>query len=160
MTLATFVNTLSQHSKKALLFEIAPQHYAGSHCHLTEIKTVQIQSVDCGGQSHQWTETHFQLWENPKEIGVKGYMTIQKVLDIVSKVDAIQPLNTSSELKIEYGNTSFPKAQLCIRSIVVAEQQLIVQLSNEQTKCKAPELCGVTETKSNSQTCTPESGCC
>lgn len=160
MTLETFVNILTENPNKSLLFEVAPQVYAGSHCHLTEIKTAKISSVDCGGQKHEWIETVFQLWENPKEIGKAAYLKTDKILEIVSKVNAVKALHAETSLKIEYGNALFPKAQLDIRHVVASDQQLIVQLHSEQTKCKAPDICGVSEPTSNSQTCTPESGCC
>lgn len=160
MTLETFVNILTANPNKSLLFEVAPQVYAGSHCHLTEIKTAKISSVDCGGQKHEWIETVFQLWENPKEIGKAAYLKTDKILEIVSKVNAVSALHAETSLKIEYGNALFPKAQLDIRHVVASDQQLIVQLHSEQTKCKAPDICGVSEPTSNSQTCTPESGCC
>jgi hypothetical protein len=134
--------------------------YAGSHCHLTEIKTAKISSVDCGGQKHEWIETVFQLWENPKEIGKAAYLKTDKILEIVSKVNAVSALHAETSLKIEYGNALFPKAQLDIRHVVASDQQLIVQLHSEQTKCKAPDLCGVPEPSSNSQICAPGSGCC
>ena len=160
MTLETFVNILTENPNKSLLFEVAPQVYAGSHCHLTEIKTAKISSVDCGGQKHEWIETVFQLWENPKEIGKAAYLKTDKILEIVSKVNAVRALHVETTLKIEYGNALFPTAQLDIRNVVESDQQLIVQLHSEQTKCKAPDICGVSEPTSNSQTCTPESGCC
>jgi hypothetical protein len=160
MTLETFVNILAENPNKFLLFEVAPQVYAGSHYHLTEIKTAKISSVDCGGQEHQWVETVFQLWENPKEIGKTASLKTDKVLEIVSKVNAVKALQAETELKIEYGNALFPTAQLNIRRVVASDQQLIVQLHSEQTKCKAPDLCGVPEPTSNSQTCAPGSGCC
>ena len=160
MTLETFVNILAENPNKSLLFEVAPHVYAGSHYHLTEIKTAKISSVDCGGQEHQWVETVFQLWENPKEIGKTAYLKTDKILEIVSKVNAVKALQVETELKIEYGNALSPTAQLNIRNVVESDQQLIVQLHSEQTKCKAPDLCGVPEPSSNSQTCAPGSGCC
>ena len=160
MTLETFVNILTANPNKSLLFEVAPQVYAGSHYHLTEIKTAKISSVDCGGQKHEWIETVFQLWENPKEIGKAAYLKTDKILEIVSKVNAVSALHAETSLKIEYGNALFPTAQLDIQRVVASDQQLIVQLHSEQTKCKAPDICGVSEPTSNSQTCTPESGCC
>jgi hypothetical protein len=160
MTLEAFVNLLATNPNKSLLFEVAPQVYAGSHYHLTEIKTAKISSVDCGGQKHEWIETIFQLWENPKEIGKTAYLKTDKILDIVSKVNAVKALHAKTVLKIEYGNALFPTAQLNIRNVVASDQQLLVQLHSEQTKCKAPYLCGVPEPSSNSQTCAPGSGCC
>ena len=87
MTLETFVNILAENPNKSLLFEVAPHVYAGSHYHLTEIKTAKISSVDCGGQEHQWVETVFQLWENPKEIGTTIRLNlVDKSLSIPEKL--------------------------------------------------------------------------
>ena len=159
MNLETFITILNNNQNKALLFEYAPQVYAGTNYHITELKTAHINSVDCGGKTHNWTETIMQLWENPNEIGKTTYIDTTKALQIISKVHQIQPLELETDLKVEYGNTIFHTANLNIENIVISEKQIIVQLHSEETLCKAPELCGVPEIQSN-ECCTPSSGCC
>jgi len=161
MNLETLITTLVNNPNKALLFEYAPNVYAGTNYHLTEIKTATISSVDCGGVSHEWSETLFQLWENPLEIEKKSYMTTTKILEIISKVNSIKPLLVDTEVKIEYGNAIFHTSNLNIKNIIIGELQVIIQLHIEKTKCKAPELCGVPESDSvGSQTCSPGGDCC
>jgi hypothetical protein len=138
MTLETFVNILTENPNKSLLFEVAPQVYAGSHCHLTEIKTAKISSVDCGGQKHEWIETVFQLWENPKEIGKAAYLKTDKILEIVSKVNAVSALHAETSLKIEYGNALFPKAQLDIRHVVASEPTTNRTIAQRTNKMQSP----------------------
>lgn len=159
MNLEKFITFLNNNQNKELLFEYAPQIYAGTNYHITELKTINIKSVDCGGKSHNWTETVMQLWENPNEIGKAIYLDTTKALQIIGKVHQIQPLELETELKIEYGNTVFHTANLSIENIIESENQLIIQLHTEKTLCKAPELCGVPEPNS-SDCCSPSSGCC
>jgi hypothetical protein len=159
MKLEKFITILNNNPDKALLFEYAPQVYAGTNYHITELKTIDIKSVDCGGKSHAWTETIMQLWENPKEIGKTNYLDTSKALQILNKVHGIQPLELDTEIKVEYGNAIFHTANLTIENTIESEKQLIVQLHSENTLCKAPELCGVPEPK-EAECCTPSSGCC
>ncbi len=161
MNLEALISTLINNPNKALLFEYAPNQFAGTNYHLTEIKSAAITSVDCGGVSHDWNETIFQLWENPKEIGKTTYMTTSKIFDIISKVNSIKPLLMDTEVKVEYGNSIFHTANLSIQNITINENRIIIQLHTEKTLCKAPELCGVPEpSSSENQSCAPGSGCC
>lgn len=158
MNLETFITFLNNNQNKELLFEYAPQVFAGTNYHITEIKTLKINSVDCGGKKHNWTETVMQLWENPKELGKINYIDTTKALQILSKVHQVQPLELETELKVEYGNTVFHTSNLNIENVIETDKQLIVKLHTEKTLCKAPELCGIPEP--NSSECTPGGGCC
>ena len=71
---------LEQHQDKALLFEYAPNQLVGANYHITEVKHITIDSVDCGSQTDFWKETIIQLWESPKEIGKTEYMSVYKAL--------------------------------------------------------------------------------
>ncbi len=157
MTTGEFIEKLKANSNKALLFEYKEEQYAGANYHLTEIKKVKFDTVDCGGNPNEWDETHIQIWENPKEIGKNKYMTTDKILSIFQKVDSIKLLDYDTELKVEYGNKNFHTAVMKIKNIVEKDNQLIVQLFEEQTLCKAPSE--LSENKEKSTCCSPTSGC-
>ena len=157
-TLKEFLDVLSANTDKELLFEYAPGLLVGANYHITEVKNVHIDSVDCGGQADSWDETIIQLWESPDEIGKKDYMTVVKALQILQVVSKVKAFKMNSKIKIEYSNSQFHTANLDIKNVTVKEGQLILNLHVLSTDCKAKDLCGIPAEPQNS--CAPGSGCC
>jgi hypothetical protein len=157
-----FLNSLQNNLEKELIFEYAPTKWVGANYHITEIKNIRIDSVDCGGRSDSWQETVVQLWESPKEIGKRDYLKVQKSLEIFNRVNDIKPLLLNTTIKFEYGNDTFHTAQLEASDIEIQEHKLIVKLHTYQTDCKAKELCvPITKVaKEVSSCCDPATGCC
>lgn len=159
-----FFSLLKQHSDKALLFEYAPNMLVGANYHITEVKHITVDAVDCGANADSWKETIVQLYESPQELGKTEYMTVYKALAILEKVGRMKPYQMDAELKIEYSNTHFHTAQLFIQGAVIEERQLRLKLAVAKTDCKAKDTCGipVTETAipASSTNCAPGSGCC
>lgn len=153
---------LNEHKNKALLFEYTSGKYVAPNYHITEVKNVTIDSVDCGAGVDFWKETIIQLWESPKEKDKLEYMTAYKALGILNKVDSIKPMEKEVEVKFEYSNNRFHTAQLFVNGYDVSGNQLIIRLAVEKTDCKAKEECGVPVMASaqSEGSCSPESGCC
>lgn len=164
MNTQTFLNTLTEHPNKNLLFEYAPTKFVGANYHITEVKHLNIESIDCGARTDHWKETIIQLWESPKELGKRDFMKVGKAMEIFDRVGAKKPFNSSATLKVEYGNSNFHTTQQFIESIVVDRDDLIVKLTLDETKCKANDLCGVDgkqkEDLEASTCCAPAAGCC
>jgi len=164
MELRDFIDALSAHTEKELLFEYAPSLLVGANYHITEVKATHVHSVDCGGQEDSWDETVIQLWESPEELGKKDYMKSCKALEILQKVSKVKAFKLNSLVKLEYSNANFHTANLDVKNIVVNDNQLIFKLHVISTDCKAKELCGVPDPiemiGSNGASCTPGSGCC
>ena len=74
------LSVLEKNQGKALLFEYAPNLLVGANYHITEVKHMKIDSVDCGGRTDGWSETIIQLWESPKELGKRDFMKVDKAL--------------------------------------------------------------------------------
>ncbi len=132
-----FLNKLKSNSTKELIFEYASNLLVGANYHITEVKNVTINSVDCGGKENNWEETIVQLWESPKEIGKRTYMKSNKAIEIFDRVNSIKPLLLDTEIKIEYGNKSFHTANLVVHSIEEFSDNIIVKLHTDKTQCKA-----------------------
>ena len=162
MNTKTFLDTLINHQEKNLLFEYAPNKIVGANYHITEVKHLTIDSVDCGAGTDNWKETIVQLWESPKEIGKRDFMKVGKALQIFDRVGTMKPYNFEAKLKIEYGNATFHATQQFVENIVVEGENLIVKLTLDQVKCKANDKCGLPEKKLDvvEACCTPTSGCC
>ncbi|MEX0315656.1 MAG: DUF6428 family protein [Allomuricauda sp.] len=165
MNTSEFLSLLKQHQDKSLLFEYSPNKFVGANYHITEVKNITIDSIDCGTQTDFWKETIVQLWESPKEIGKTEYMSVYKALAILNKVDRIKPMAQNAEVKFEYSNADFHTAQLFVDDYTLDADSLIFKLSVEKTDCKAKETCGVVEKEDGamaeaSSGCDPSSGCC
>lgn len=153
-----FFNVLDQHKDKSLLFEYAPNLLVGANYHITEVKHITVDSVDCGAQASSWKETIIQLWENPSELGKTEFMSAFKAIAILKKVGTMKSYIASSEIKFEYSNSNFHTAQLFVNDFEIMNNNLIIKLAIEKTDCKAKELCGVTDTlKVSSESIEP---CC
>ncbi|MCK8480221.1 DUF6428 family protein [Psychroserpens algicola] len=160
---------LEQHKDKSLLFEYAPNAFVGANYHITEVKHIAVDSVDCGAQTDTWNETIIQLWESPLETNKIKHMSVLKALGILKKVGEIKPYDLTAEVKFEYSNSAFHTAQLFVNDFTLDNTKLILNLGIQKTNCKAKELCGIPETvintletvKTNVETCcSPKSGCC
>lgn len=158
-----FLELLKDHQNKPLLFEYRPGALVGANYHITEVKNIRVESVDCGAGTDFWEETVIQLWESPKEIGKTDYMSSYKAMGILNKVHRMRPMSLEAELKFEYSNASFHTAQMFVSNIFTSDKQILVQLSVEKTDCKAKETCGVEAAPSSKKAeacCEPGGGCC
>ncbi|NAY92614.1 hypothetical protein GTQ34_11860 [Muricauda sp. JGD-17] len=162
MKTAELLSVLKQHQEKNLLFEYAEGKLVGANYHITEVKNITVDSVDCGAGTDFWKETVVQLWESPKEKDKTEYMSVHKALSILDRVDAIKPMVSDAEIKFEYSNANFHTAQLFVDDFSMDQNNLTIKLAIEKTDCKAKETCDVTpkQEKEASACCSPESGCC
>ena len=163
MKTTDFFELLNTHKNKELLFEYRPGHFVGANYHITEVKNIIVDAVDCGARTDFWKETVIQLWESPKEKDKTEFMTAFKALGILNKVDRIKPMEKSAEVKFEYSNNHFHTAQLFVDDYVYNEQKIILKLAIEKTDCKAKEECGVVVEPAINEangSCAPGSGCC
>lgn len=157
-----FLSLLKDNPNKNLLFEYKPGALVGANYHITEVKNVTVDAVDCGAGTDFWKETIIQLWESPEEIGKRDYMSADKALSILNRVDKIKPMEKDVEVKFEYSNANFHTAQLFINAHQIAGDNLVFHLGVEQTDCKAKETCGVPAEaiSQEASSCAPGSGCC
>ena len=158
-------NVLEQNQDKSLLFEYAPNLLVGANYHITEVKHITVESVDCGANTDSWNETIIQLWESPSELGKRDYMTVYKALGILKKVGKMKPYDLAAEVKFEYSNATFHTAQLFVNDFEIRNNNLIFKLAVEKTDCKAKETCGVSIEKepvlaNDEPCCSPEGNCC
>lgn len=131
-----FIQLLQANPEKELIFEYRSGQTVGANYHITEVKNVTVDSVDCGGGTGYWKETVIQLLENPSEINKTRYMTASKALSILNRVNNIKPMDPLSPVKFEYGNRAFHTAQLPVGSYSTQGDQLILRLQEESASCK------------------------
>lgn len=163
MQTSELLELLNSHKNKELLFEYQPGHFVSANYHITEVKNITVDSVDCGAGTDFWKETVIQLWESPKEKDKTEYMTAYKALGILNKVDRIKPMQKDTEVKFEYSNAHFHTAQLFVNDYVYNGEKIILKLAARKTDCKAKDVCGVAEEvveAATANSCAPGSGCC
>ncbi len=157
-------NVLRQHEDKSLLFEYKPYAFVGANYHITEVKHIAVDSVDCGAGTDAWKETIIQLWESPSELGKRDFMKTSKALSILDRVATMKPYTMDAEVKFEYSNATFHTAQLFVNDFEIRDDNLIVKLDVEKTDCKAKSTCGVEEAATDVTTteacCSPADNCC
>lgn len=175
-----FIDTLTQNPDLSLEFEYAQGKFVRNDFHITEIKNVIFDTVDCGGIRNQWNETHVQLWENQTE-EPEHNVNSTKALKIFQVVENVRPTFQDTEIKFEYGNESFPTSILSVGEISQTDKSLIVKLYEIGTTCKAKDRATTEEEKAaaccpspqnkvkvslkslkpkNQNSCAPESNCC
>jgi len=161
MKTSELFDLLKQHREKPLLFEYAPNLLVGANYHITEVKHLKIDSVDCGAGTDAWNETIIQLWESPEEIGKTEFMIVSKALDILNRVGQMKAYDLDAEVKFEYSNANFHTAQLDVTGFSIKNENLLIRLEVNPTDCKAKETCVVAEpVMENANQCAPGGGCC
>lgn len=162
MKTSEFLEFIRAHQEKALKFEYRPNSFVGANYHITEVKNVVIDAVDCGAGVDSRKETVIQLWESPNEKDKTEFMTVYKALGILNKVSRMRAMIPESEIKFEYGNDHFHTAQLFVDDFELNQDSLVVKLAVEKTDCKAKEACGVAveSVATASSSCGPGSDCC
>ncbi|GAB3574077.1 hypothetical protein GCM10027578_36090 [Spirosoma luteolum] len=167
----SFTTMLSRFPDHELQFAYGANERVAPNYHITEIKQVVIQSVDCGGQRNAWTEIVLQLWE-PGGAATGRAMPVRKALSIVELVQQQLPLDPAAPVKIEFGNSRFDTRQLYPVDWLLTSDQLTVRLTPDQTQCKAQNRPGPDGTLAACcgpldaiepvavDACVPGSGCC
>jgi hypothetical protein len=153
MTTKEFLNVLTQYPDLPLLFEYKKGGFTRMDYHLTEVKNVSFDTVDCGGLQNSWEEVHVQIWEN--EMPEPNHrVDTTKALKIFNAVEKVRPTLGGVEVKFEYGNDDFHTSVLPVRAMKVFDNQIIVQLGIDATSCKAKDRATTPEEKANA-CCSP-----
>ena len=154
-----FLELLENHPQKELLFEYQIGQFVPKAYHITEVKNISIESVDCGGRPHSEKQTIVQLWHNGKEQG--EYMSANKAKKIFDIVDKIKPMDRATEIYFEYGNKHLNTSNYKIQRMIEENDKITFQLFVEPTACKPKlEVDNVGSFKNLPLACQPGSGCC
>lgn len=156
MKTSEFLGLIANNPNKALLFEYRQGEYVPAAYHITEVKNVHIESVDCGGRAHSSQQTIVQLWHNGKETGT--HMAAKTAKKIMDEVEAIKPMRKDTELFFEYGNAFLNTSNYRVERIIEEETQIKFQLFVEPVACKPILELNILGQSGN--VCGIDSGCC
>ncbi|CAM3447859.1 DUF6428 domain-containing protein [Deinococcus saxicola] len=158
---AALIDALRAPSQRPLEFWLSGQVLVSPGYHVTEIKAVSIEAMDCGGKAASWRETVIQLMDGSAEDAAGGFMTNRKFLAIYDRVTGKIPVRAEAEVRFEYGTAQAAAVQFHVTHLEVQPERLIVHLRQPGVQCKAGEACGLSvgETAA-AESCAPNSGCC
>lgn len=142
MNTQTFINTLVSNTNKDLSFILPDDTRLSGDLHITEIQNHVIDSVDCGGNAHQYHETVVQLWINETS-GDDAEWRTEKALKIFEIVGEKIDFNDEADLLIEFGDSTHPTIRYSVARMVETSKGLVIMLKVKPTVCKpkmnAPE---------------------
>ena len=130
-----FLQSLKDNSGSGLTFEYAPGKFISETYHITEVKNVSIDSVDCGGNPDSYKQTIVQLWVPSAEKPRKPW-TAEKALSILKKVDKMTTIQGDTEIFFEFGNDEIRTSNFSIENIELTDNRINVQLFVKPTVCK------------------------
>ncbi|MDR9419101.1 DUF6428 family protein [Gracilimonas sp.] len=135
MNTQTFINTLVSNTNKNLSFILPDDTRLSGDLHITEIQNHKVDSVDCGGNPHQYDETVVQLWINEASKDVAEWRT-EKALKIFEIVGKKIEYKYDAELYIEFGDSDHPTIRYSVGRIVKTSQDVTIMLKVKPTVCK------------------------
>lgn len=157
----TVIESLRAQPQRPLEFWLDGKLLIGPGYHVTEVKAVSIEAMDCGGKAATWRETVIQLMDGSADDAAGGFMSNRKFLAIYDRVTSRIPVRDEAEVRFEYGNTSVPAMQYHVTGMAAQPERIVVQLKTPGVQCKAGEACGLpSEASSADEGCAPGSGCC
>ncbi|QLG12166.1 hypothetical protein HLB42_16300 [Deinococcus sp. D7000] len=158
-TTAALLADLRTLPQRPLVFQLQGETLVPAGYHVTEIKAVSVEAMDCGGRAASWRETVIQLMDGNAQEAKAGFMTNRKFLAIYDRVTARIPVHAEAEVRFEYGNTAVPAMQYHVSHVETQAERVIVHLRTPGVQCKAGDSCGAPTTGADDG-CAPESGCC
>lgn len=161
-TTHTLLDALRSQPQLPLEFWLHGKVLVGPGYHVTEVKAVTIEAMDCGGRADAWRETVIQLKDGTAQEAQAGFLTTRKFLAIYDRVAKHVPVRGEAEVRFEYGNSTVPAMQYHVTHIEPQAGRVIVHLRTPSVQCKASDACGTPATAASDSGagCAPESGCC
>ena len=127
-TTDALIESLRAPSPRPLEFQLYGERLVGTGYHVTEVKAVTTESMDCGGKANAWRETVVQLMDGSAEEAGRGDMTTRKFLSIYDQVTQSIPVRGDAELRFEYGNATSPAMHYHVSHLEVQPERVIVHL--------------------------------
>ncbi len=137
MSHQSFTPQLTAAPDKPLRFTVDGKKLVPNDFHVTEIKKVSIDSLDCGGGASAWNELVIQLW-SPDGDDAPAPMTAGKFSSILAKADAL-PLLDGEHVRFEYAAVGKPSVQYRFDGVRADGNALEIELVAPYVACKLRE---------------------
>lgn len=162
-----FLEILRDHRDKTLLFEYEAGQFIDDAYHITEVKNVHIESMDCGGRPDEYYQTIIQLWWNGTEQKERA-MTAGKALKILEIVEQKRPMRYETPIFFEWGHGDLRTSNYVPNEVEITDDSVVLKLFVPPTVCKPKYELEIAGQNSDSVCCSPnelkvvgqKSGCC
>ena len=114
---------------------INPNQTVPKAYHITEVKNVHIESVDCGGRSAEEYQTIVQLWVSGTEQANKHMLT-DKALKIFDTVERIKPIRQNTPIFFEWGYNDLATSVYTVNEVVETDGSISIKMTVPPTVCK------------------------
>lgn len=140
MKTSSFLTALRANSSLPLVFRAGGEIVTPGY-HLTEVKRVAYETMDCGAMRHRWAESQFELWAPAaaQATAGRGHMPAEKFLKIIERVEAELPLESAATARIHASFAGQPAALYDVDAVNARDGSLWVELTPDRTRCKAAE---------------------
>lgn len=157
MKTSEFLDALRARPELPLAFSTAAGSVPAGF-HLTEIKRVAHETVDCGSMAHSWTENHFELWTPAEAEPGRTAMRAGKFLSIVDKVREVLALDEAVDARV-FGSVGGGPVQLhSIESVETGQNSITIHLEPVSAQCKARDRRNAAEGGDGAACCTMAAG--
>lgn len=143
MSDTAFLSQLGAFPSKPVRFTVNGQQLVPNDFHVTEIKKVSIESLDCGGGASAWQELVIQLW-SPVGDNTPEAMTAEKFTEIMAKADALSLLDRE-HIRFEYAAVGEPAIQYTLSELHAEDEALEINLIAPYVACKPLERSQMSE---------------
>lgn len=140
-------------------FQLENGTFVSEHFHVTEVGQITKNFIDCGGVIRSEKAVNFQLWNADD---YEHRLKPGKLLSIIKLSEEKLGIE-DAEIEVEYQSETIGKYDLDFNGKTFV-------LKNKTTACLAQDACGITTDKqkkslseltaNQSNSCTPNSGCC
>lgn len=132
MTLHDFLDALHDHPADAPLVFTTAEGSIGAGYHITELKALEVKSIDCGGRTSAWTEVQIQLLD-----GQSGtHLSTGKSAKILEHSLKTIPELASGELSIEFAPGNHGLRRYIPTQLIWAEGHVEMRLTEDGATCK------------------------
>lgn len=135
LTVSAFLEQLKAAPGNELRFEYANGQFVPKAYHITEVKNVHIDSVDCGGRPDSYDQTIVQLWTREGEVANR-HISTEKALKIFDIVDNMTPIKKDSPIFFEWGTPALRTSVYAVEAIQKADGLITFQLAAPAPVCK------------------------
>lgn len=135
MTLQDFLDALHDMPAEAPLIFTTTEGAIGAGYHITELKSLDINSIDCGGATSSWREVQIQLLDGQSGVPLSAGKSA-KILEHSLKA---VPTLAQGELSFEFAPGNHGLRRYIPATPIWSEGQVRMHLSEDGATCKAAQ---------------------
>ena len=132
MTLNDFLDALHDQPAEAPLVFTTSEGPIGAGYHITELKSLDIKSIDCGGRTSDWTEVQIQLLDGAG----RSHLSAGKSAKILEHSLKAIPDLAEGELSFEYAPGNNGLRRYIPTQPIWAEGHVEMRLTEDGATCK------------------------